>query len=111
MKLIDIIALRRELVKIEGVNAVVPLVADEHTRYPFVAYERVGTEPSAYKRGEQVAAMTVELSVWSENYDESLALADECIARAGANGWRLQNATEECVIGAYCQRLTLRIDG
>lgn len=94
-----------------GVSNVCPVVADEATTYPYIAYKRVNSEFDAWKRANGVYKMTVEVVVWSDDYDESIVVAERAMDVISAeHGMSIQNCIEGYEGGAYYQLITITME-
>lgn len=61
-----------------NIQKVYPLVADEGTTFPFIVYRRTGLQPASTKDRYNYKEMaTVELIVASDNYTDSIQLAEQ----------------------------------
>ena len=93
------------------VNNVSPIVADDMALYPYISYKRVGAEFDAWKRANGVAKVTMELAVWSDDYDESLRVADQVMDVLSAEqGIYIQNCLEGYENGAFYQDITITVE-
>ena len=87
-----------------------PIVASEGVTYPYIAYERQSVEMSAWKRGADIVSATFVVAVWSDNYDESILVAERVIGTLSAHGVDIEGVTEGFQNGAFYQSITVRLD-
>ena len=60
------------------IQKVYPLVADEGTTFPFIVYRRTGLKPASTKDRYNYKEMaSMEIIVASDNYSESIQLAEQ----------------------------------
>ena len=93
------------------VNNVSPSVGGDMALYPYSSYKRVGAEVEGWKRGNGVAKVTMELAVWSDDYDESLRVAEQVMDVLSAEqGIYIQNCIEGYENGAFYQDITITVE-
>lgn len=104
-----------------GINNVYPLVADEGTTFPFVAYRRVGLRPASTKDRYNYSELAViDLLVASSDYKSGIKLATKIKhllehTRGIFNGINigeitLADAQEDYIDNTFIQKLTLNIE-
>ena len=112
MRLSDTLDVREWLVHEPnlGVSAIMPIVASESVTYPYIAYERQSVEMSAWKRGADIVSATFVVAAWSDDYDESIIVAERIIDTLAAHGVAIEGVTEGFQNGAFYQSITVKLD-
>ena len=115
----DILGNNADVSSIVG-NKVYPLVANQDTEYPFVVYRRENVIPTDTKdRYVFSFESNIEILAVSEDYDESLELADKIsnalngkegiIAGFDVKEIKYLGDDEDYIEGAFVQRITFKI--
>ena len=105
MKISDTLLLREWLMSEPNlaVNAISPIVVDETARYPYIAYQRQSVEMCAWKRACDIDSATFDVVVWSDDYDETIVIAERIIAVLNAHDVTVNQITEGWKNNAFYQ--------
>ena len=74
--LLDVLNDQEELIEVLGENKIFPLVAKEDTTFPFVIYTRDNIQITYTKMANHDNLVTITYKVYSDNYDESVTIAN-----------------------------------
>ena len=107
MKISDTLLLREWLMSEPNlaVNAISPIVVDETARYPYIAYQRQSVEMRAWKRACDIDSATFDIVVWSDDYDETIVIAERVIAVLNARDVTVNQITEGWQNNAFFQSI------
>lgn len=105
---------------LESKVQIYPLVADNGTTFPFIVYRRRSILPATSKdRFVYQSCATYEISIASDNYNETIEIADNVIQilngiKGTYNDIDIQNievfdASEDFIDDTYTQTLTLKL--
>lgn len=105
-------------------NRLFPIIADEGTAFPFIVYRRLGLSETPKYFNKDLASSggeaVVEIMVVSNDYDESIEVAEKVInALQGKRGTlkdgtvisqiKLEDSDEDWIDNSFVQRLTFKI--
>ena len=107
MKISDTLLLREWLMSEPNlcVNAISPIVVDEGVHYPYIAYQRQSVEMCAWKRACDIDSATFDIVVWSDDYDETIVIAERVIAVLNARDVTVKQITEGWQNNAFFQSI------
>lgn len=107
MKISDTLLLREWLMSEPNlaVNAISPIVVDEGVRYPYIAYQRQSVEVCAWKRACDIDSATFDIVVWSDDYDETIVIAERVIEVLNAHDVTVNQITEGWQNNAFFQSI------
>ncbi len=119
----SILSQYKDLTDLVG-NRLFPIIADEGTDFPFVVYRRLGLSETPKYFNKDLASTggeaVVELMVVSNDYDESIEVAEQVVnALQGKRGKlkdgtvisqiKLEDSDEDWIDNSFVQRLTFKI--
>lgn len=94
-----------------GVSNISPIVADDTALFPYISYKRINTDFDVWKRSNGVVKLTLEIAVWSDDYDESVRVAERAMDIISEQaGMSIINCTEGYDSCAYYQVITMTIE-
>lgn len=111
--LTEILLSNSEITNVIG-DKVFPLVANAGTTFPFIVYRRSGYTPASNKDYTN-ETVQVELAILSENYIDSVQLADlvgtylETKTTDSIDEIKVINSSEEFIDDTYIQKIYLEI--
>lgn len=111
MKLSDTLEIREVLMTDAtlGVTAVTPIVAYDITKYPYISYQRKSVEMSMFKRGDEISSAIIDVAVWSDDYDQTIVIAERVLQLLCAKGYTIITVNEVYESGAYAQVITVEV--
>lgn len=109
----------KDLQKLVMPTSIFPIVAQANTKYPYIVMQRTGIRPSYTKGGLTGDSATIEVIAVSNDYSNSIDIAQEIRKTLDAKRYRseeiwidnieIESITEEYVEGAYLQRLVFNM--
>lgn len=117
--LFDVLNDQEELIEVLGENKIFPLVAKEDTTFPFVTYSRDNIQITYTKMFNHDNLVTITYKVYSDNYDESVTIANlirnilerkqiEIPNEIKINDIRIVNMYEQYNENGFCESITFQ---
>ena len=100
-----------EVTEMVGDN-IFPLIADTDTTFPFIVFKKDSYKPQYSKDGITNKRAVVEIIIASEDYEESVELAEKVFKAIAAKSryFKLEDNTEDYLNDTFLQSLTYKIE-
>lgn len=93
-------------------DKIFPLVADKDTTFPFIVFKKDSYKPEYTKDGISNKRAVVEIIIASEDYKESVEIAERVFKAIAAKSkyFKLEDNTEDYLNDTFLQSLTYKIE-